>query len=209
MEVIKMAYGKISAKQQQILNFIKSEITQKGYPPTVRNICEAVNLRSTSSVHAHLETLERNGYIRRDPAKPRAIEILDNSFNGIRKNIVAVPIIRKITADLPITANENIEDYFPLPEEKMPNPSSFMLRIQDDSMIDSGIYNNDLILVEYTTKVSDGDKVVALINDEITVKKFFKENDHIRLQAENKTIDPLIVKKCSILGKVVGVFRFL
>ena len=204
-----MAYGKISAKQQQILNFIKSEITQKGYPPTVRNICEAVNLRSTSSVHAHLETLERNGYIRRDPAKPRAIEILDNSFNGIRKNIVAVPIIRKITADLPITANENIEDYFPLPEEKMPNPSSFMLRIQDDSMIDSGIYNNDLILVEYTTKVSDGDKVVALINDEITVKKFFKENDHIRLQAENKTIDPLIVKKCSILGKVVGVFRFL
>ena len=204
-----MAYGKISAKQQQILNFIKSEITQKGYPPTVRNICEAVNLRSTSSVHAHLETLERNGYIRRDPAKPRAIEILDNSFNGIRKNIVAVPIIRKITADLPITANENIEDYFPLPEEKMPNPNSFMLRIQDDSMIDSGIYNNDLILVEYTTKVSDGDKVVALINDEITVKKFFKENDHIRLQAENKTIDPIIVKKCSILGKVVGVFRFL
>ncbi len=204
-----MAYGKISAKQQQILNFIKSEITQKGYPPTVRNICEAVNLRSTSSVHAHLETLERNGYIRRDPAKPRAIEILDNSFNGIRKNIVAVPIIRKVTADLPITANENIEDYFPLPEEKMPNPNSFMLRIQDDSMIDSGIYNNDLILVEYTTKVSDGDKVVALINDEITVKEFFKENDHIRLQAENKTIDPLIVKKCSILGKVVGVFRFL
>ena len=204
-----MAYGKISAKQQQILNFIKSEITQKGYPPTVRNICEAVNLRSTSSVHAHLETLERNGYIRRDPAKPRAIEILDNSFNGIRKNIVAVPIIRKITADLPITANENIEDYFPLPEEKMPNPNSFMLRIQDDSMIDSGIYNNDLILVEYTTKVSDGDKVVALINDEITVKEFFKENDHIQLQAENKTIDPLIVKKCSILGKVVGVFRFL
>ena len=204
-----MAYGKISAKQQQILNFIKSEITQKGYPPTVRNICEAVNLRSTSSVHAHLETLERNGYIRRDPAKPRAIEILDNSFNGIRKNIVAVPIIRKVTADLPITANENIEDYFPLPEEKMPNPNSFMLRIQDDSMIDSGIYNNDLILVEYTTKVSDGDKVVALINDEITVKEFFKENDHIQLQAENKTIDPLIVKKCSILGKVVGVFRFL
>lgn len=204
-----MAYGKISAKQQQILNFIKSEITQKGYPPTVRNICEAVNLRSTSSVHAHLETLERNGYIRRDPAKPRAIEILDNSFNGIRKNIVAVPIIRKVTADLPITANENIEDYFPLPEEKMPNPNSFMLRIQDDSMIDSGIYNNDLILVEYTAKVSDGDKVVALINDEITVKKFFKENDHIQLQAENKTIDPLIVKKCSILGKVVGVFRFL
>lgn len=204
-----MAYGKISPKQQQILNFIKSEITQKGYPPTVRNICEAVNLRSTSSVHAHLETLERNGYIRRDPAKPRAIEILDNSFNEIRKNIVAVPIIRKITADLPITANENIEDYFPLPEEKMPNPNSFMLRIQDDSMIDSGIYNNDLILVEYTAKVSDGDKVVALINDEITVKKFFKENDHIRLQAENKTIDPLIVKKCSILGKVVGVFRFL
>lgn len=204
-----MAYGKISPKQQQILNFIKSEITQKGYPPTVRNICEAVNLRSTSSVHAHLETLERNGYIRRDPAKPRAIEILDNSFNGIRKNIVAVPIIRKITADLPITANENIEDYFPLPEEKMPNPNSFMLRIQDDSMIDSGIYNNDLILVEYTAKVSDGDKVVALINDEITVKKFFKENDHIRLQAENKTIDPIIVKKCSILGKVVGVFRFL
>lgn len=204
-----MAYGKISAKQQQILNYIKSEITQKGYPPTVRNICEAVNLRSTSSVHAHLETLERNGYIRRDPAKPRAIEILDNSFNEIRKNIVAVPIIRKITADLPITANENIEDYFPLPEEKMPNPNSFMLRIQDDSMIDSGIYNNDLILVEYTAKVSDGDKVVALINDEITVKKFFKENDHIRLQAENKTIDPLIVKKCSILGKVVGVFRFL
>lgn len=204
-----MAYGKISPKQQQILNFIKSEITQKGYPPTVRNICEAVNLRSTSSVHAHLETLERNGYIRRDPAKPRAIEILDNSFNEIRKNIVAVPIIRKITADLPITASENIEDYFPLPEEKMPNPNSFMLRIQDDSMIDSGIYNNDLILVEYTTKVSDGDKVVALINDEITVKKFFKENDHIRLQAKNKTIDPLIVKKCSILGKVVGVFRFL
>ena len=209
MEVIKMAYGKISPKQQQILNFIKSEITQKGYPPTVRNICEAVNLRSTSSVHAHLETLERNGYIRRDPAKPRAIEILDNSFNEIRKNIVAVPIIRKVTADLPITANENIEDYFPLPEEKMPNTNYFMLRIQDDSMIDSGIYNNDLILVEYTTKVSDGDKVVALINDEITVKKFFKENDHIQLQAENKTIDPLIVKKCSILGKVVGVFRFL
>ncbi|SER50543.1 transcriptional repressor LexA [Lachnobacterium bovis] len=203
-----MAYGKISVRQKQILDYIKSEITKKGYPPTVRNICEAVNLRSTSSVHAHLETLERNGYIKRDPAKPRAIEIIDENFNGMRNEVVAVPVVGKVAAGQPITAIENIESYFPIPAGNMPKADSFMLRIQGDSMIEAGIFNNDLILVESANTASNGEIVVALIEDEATVKTFYKEDDHIRLQPENSSMDPIIVPSCSILGKVTGVFRF-
>lgn len=203
-----MARGKISDKQKQILDYIKSEIINKGYPPTVRDICEAVNLKSTSSVHAHLETLERCGYIHRDPTKPRAIEICDDNFNLARREVVNVPLVGHVAAGLPILAQENIETYFPIPAEYMPNAQSFILKVQGNSMINIGINNGDNILVREQPNAENGDVVVALIDDSATVKTFYKENGHIRLQPENDTMDPIIVDNCEILGKVFGVFRF-
>ena len=175
-----MAYGKISKKQEEILNFIKSEILKKGYPPAVREICEAVNLKSTSSVHSHLETLEKNGYIRRDPTKPRAIEIMDDEFNLTRRETVNVPIVGTVAAGVPILARQNIENYFPVPSEYMPNAQTFMLRVKGDSMINIGINSGDLVLVEQDSSARNGDVVVALVGDSATVKTFYKEKGHIR-----------------------------
>ena len=202
-----MSYGKISNKQREILEYIKQEILNKGYPPAVREICEAVDLKSTSSVHSHLETLEKNGYIRRDPTKPRAIEIIDDNFNLTRREVVNVPILGNVAAGQPLLAVENIESYFPIPAEFMPNAETFMLNVKGESMINVGIYDGDQILVEKQSTARNGDIVVALVDDSATVKTFYKEKNHIRLQPENDTMDPIIVEDCAILGKVFGVFR--
>ena len=203
-----MAQGKISKKQQEILEYIKNQILQRGFPPAVREICEAVNLKSTSSVHSHLETLEKNGYIRRDPTKPRAIEILDDTFNLTRREMVNVPIVRQVAAGQPILAEENIEDYFPFPAERMPNKQTFLLKVKGESMINAGILDGDYVLVEQDATASNGDMVVALVEDSATVKTFYKEEGVFRLQPENDFMDPIIVKEVSILGKVIGVMRF-
>ena len=203
-----MSYGRITDKQREILEYIKKEILNRGYPPTVRDICEAVNLKSTSSVHSHLETLEKNGYIRRDPTKPRAIEIVDDNFNLTRREFAHVPLIGQVAAGQPLLAVENIESYFPIPTEFMPNAESFMLKVKGESMINAGIFDGDNILVEKCDNVHNGDIVVALIDDSATVKTFYKEDGYIRLQPENDTMDPIIVPDCKIVGKVFGVFRF-
>ena len=204
-----MSYGKISAKQKEILEYIKQSILSHGYPPAVREICEAVHLKSTSSVHSHLETLEKNGYIRRDPTKPRAIEILDDSFNFMRREMVNVPIVGRVAAGEPILAEQNIEEYFPIPTEFMPNKQTFMLKVRGESMINAGILDGDLVLVEEQKTARNGEMIVALIEDGATVKTFYKEEGVIRLQPENDTMDPIIVPDCQILGKVIGVFRFM
>lgn len=203
-----MAYGKISDKQKEILEYIKSEILNRGYPPSVRDICEAVHLKSTSSVHSHLETLEKNGYIRRDPTKPRAIEIIDDTFNLVRREVVNVPLLGRVAAGQPLLAVENIETYFPVPSEYIPNEETFMLRVTGESMINAGIFDGDNILVQRQSTAEDGEMVVALVDDSATVKTFFKEEGHYRLQPENPAMDPIIVEDCTILGKVFGVFRF-
>lgn len=203
-----MAYGKITDKQREILEYIKSEILHKGYPPAVREICTAVHLKSTSSVHSHLETLEKNGYIRRDPTKPRAIEILDDDFNLTRREVVNVPVVGQVAAGEPILAEQNIQDYFPIPVEYMPNAETFMLKVKGESMINAGIFSGDTVLVQRQSDARNGDMVVALVDDSATVKTFYKENGHYRLQPENDTMDPIIVDHCEVLGKVFGVFRF-
>ena len=207
-----MSYGKISKKQSEILEYIKNEILNRGFPPSVREICEAVNLKSTSSVHSHLETLEKNGYIRRDPSKPRAIEIVDDNFNLVRRETINVPIIGKVAAGQPLLAVENVEGYFPIPSEYMPNNKTFMLVVQGDSMVNAGIFNGDYVVVEQQPTAENGQKVVALIDDSATVKTFYKEDGHIRLQPENDSMEPIIVEPdqpFQILGKVIGVFRFM
>ena len=203
-----MAQGKITDKQTQILEYIKSEILGKGYPPSVRDICQAVNLKSTSSVHSHLETLEKNGYIRRDPTKPRTIEIIDDNFNLVRREVVNVPMVGTVAAGQPILAIENIDNYFPIPSEYMPNEETFMLKVKGESMINAGILDGDNILVKRQSYAKNGDMVVALVDDSATVKTFYKENGHIRLQPENDYMDPIILPDVEILGKVFGVFRF-
>lgn len=202
-----MANGKISAKQQEILNYIKEEILKRGYPPAVREICEAVNLKSTSSVHSHLETLEKNGYIRRDPTKPRAIEICDDNFQMVRTEMVSLPVIGHVAAGQPILAEENIESYFPVPAEYVPTGDSFILHVKGDSMINAGIFNGDQLFVNACHTAHNGEIVVAMIDDSATVKTFYKEEGHIRLQPENDSMDPIIVNDCQILGKVFGIFR--
>ena len=204
-----MAQGKISPKQQEILEYIKSQILERGFPPAVRDICEAVHLKSTSSVHSHLETLEKNGYIRRDPTKPRAIEILDESFNFTRREMVNVPMVGRVAAGEPLLAEQNVENYFPIPMEFIPNNQTFMLRVKGDSMINIGIFDGDLVLVEQRQTARNGEVIVALVEDGATVKRFFKEEGVFRLQPENDALDPIIVKEVQILGKVIGVFRFL
>lgn len=207
-----MSYGKISKKQSEILEYIKNEILNRGFPPSVREICEAVNLKSTSSVHSHLETLEKNGYIRRDPTKPRAIEIVDDNFNLVRRETVNVPIIGKVAAGQPLLAVENVEGYFPIPSEYMPNNKTFMLVVQGDSMVNAGIFNGDYVVVEQQPTAENGQKVVALVDDSATVKTFYKEDGYIRLQPENDAMEPIIVEPdqtFQILGKVIGVFRFM
>ena len=202
-----MAYGKISDKQREILEYIKEEILSKGYPPAVREICEAVHLKSTSSVHSHLETLEKNGYIRRDPTKPRAIEILDDDFNLTRREVVNVPMIGHVAAGEPILATEHIENYFPIPAEYIPNKETFMLKVKGESMINAGILSGDYVIVEQTPSAENGEQVVALIEDGATVKTFYREEGIIRLQPENDAYDPIILTDVTILGKVIGVIR--
>ena len=202
-----MGFGKISSKQQEILDYIKEEILKRGYTPAVREICEAVNLKSTSSVHSHLETLEKNGYIRRDPTKPRAIEICDDSFQMVRTEMVSIPVVGRVAAGEPILAEENIESYFPIPADVVPRGESFILKVKGDSMINVGIFSGDQIFVNACNTANNGDTVVALVDDSATVKTFYKEKDHIRLQPENDDMDPIIVDDCQILGKVFGVFR--
>ncbi len=202
-----MANGKITSKQLEILEYIKKQILERGYPPAVREICDAVHLKSTSSVHSHLETLEKNGYIRRDPTKPRAIEICDDSFQLVRHEMASIPIIGTVAAGQPILAEENIEGYFPIPVEMVPNAETFILKVKGESMINAGIFSGDQVFVERCNTARNGDMVVALVDDSATVKTFYKENDHIRLQPENDTMEPIIVDHCEILGKVFGVFR--
>lgn len=201
--------GQITPKQQEILTYIKNAILERGFPPAVREICQAVRLKSTSSVHSHLETLEKNGYIRRDPTKPRAIEILDDSFSMMRRELVNVPIVGTVAAGQPILAEQNIDSYFPIPAEYMPNDQTFILKVKGNSMINAGIFNGDNVIVKQQTTADNGDIVVALLDDSATVKTYYKENGHYRLQPENDEMEPIIVDSCQILGKVFGVFRFL
>ena len=202
-----MAKEQLSDKQQQILEFIKRRILDKGYPPAVREICEAVNLRSTSSVHSHLETLERKGYNHRDPTKPRAIEITDDDFNLARREIINIPVVGTVTAGEPILAVENIEEYFPMLPNHISNKNTFMLHVRGESMINAGIFDGDMVIVEQQPTADNGDIVVAMIEDSATVKRFYKEDGYYRLQPENDTMDPIIVSEVSIIGKVVGLYR--
>lgn len=202
-----MSTGKLSTRQTEILEFIKSEILNKGYPPTVRDICEAVNLKSTSSVHSHLETLEKSGYIRRDPTKPRAIEILDENFYNTRCEVATVPVVGRVAAGEPILAVENVDSYFPIPTDMLSNKETFILIVKGESMINMGIFDGDYIVVEQCNTANNGDVVVALVDYSATVKRFFKENGHYRLQPENDYMEPIIVDHVEILGKVTGLYR--
>ncbi|ACD21735.1 MULTISPECIES: transcriptional repressor LexA [Clostridium] len=193
-------------RQTEIYEFLKLYIENKGYPPSVREICEAVSLRSTSTVHGHLKRLEKKGLIRRDPTKPRALEIVRS--NRDKKEMINIPIVGKITAGMPILATENIEDSFPIPLDYIKHDNElFMLRVSGESMVNAGIRNNDLAIIESCQTALNGDIVVALIDEEATIKRFFKEKDHIRLQPENDSMNPIIVDNCSVLGKLVGIFR--
>ena len=195
-----------NTKQQEIYEFLKTYTENKGYPPSVREICAAVSLKSTSTVHGHLKRLEKKGFIKRDPSKPRALEI--NEISTPKKEMVNIPIVGKITAGLPILATENVEDTFPLPIDYIKHDNElFMLKVSGESMINAGIHNNDLAIIESTNSAKNGEIVVALIDDSATIKRFYKEKDHIRLQPENDTMDPIIVPDCSILGKLVGIYR--
>lgn len=204
-----MGNGRISSKQSEILEYIKEQILQKGYPPAVREICAAVHLKSTSSVHSHLETLEKNGYIRRDPTKPRAIEIVDDEFNMTRREMRNIPMIGRVAAGQPIFAEQNIEGYFPLLADHLPSGDLFMLDVRGDSMINSGIFDGDKLIVQQTSTANNGDVVVALIDDSATVKTYYKEDGRYRLQPENDSMDPIYVNEVVILGKAVGLFRLM
>lgn len=204
-----MAKGPISDKQAQILEYIKDQIMEKGYPPAVREICEAVHLKSTSSVHSHLATLEKRGYIRRDPTKPRAIEICDDNFQMLRTETASLPVVGRVAAGEPILAEQNIESYFPVPAEYVPRGESFVLKVHGTSMINAGIMDGDYIFVNSCRNAENGEIIVALIDDSATVKRFYKENGHIRLQPENDEMEPIIVEDCQILGKVFGVYRVM
>jgi repressor LexA len=195
-------------KKQAILEFIKSEVKRCGYPPSVRDICKAVDFKSTSSVHKYLSILEQEGYIRKDPTKPRAIEILDDGFNTMRKNLINIPVIGTVAAGMPILAQENIESYVPMLADRLPNKELFILNVKGDSMINCGIFNGDQIIVEQCSTAENGEIVVALVDDSATVKRFFKEDTCIRLQPENDTMEPIILSEVTILGKVIGLLRF-
>ena len=195
-----------SDKQTQIYNFLIKFTKSKGYPPSVREICQAVSLKSTSTVHGHLKRLEKKGLIYRDPTKPRALEIVE--LSNEEKELIDIPIVGKVTAGMPILATENIEDMFQMPINYVKhNNDLFILKVTGDSMIEAGILDGDLAIIEQKNVATNGDIVVALIENEATIKRFFKENGFIRLQPENKNYDPIIVEDCSILGKLVGIYR--
>lgn len=197
----------LTAKQQQILDFIKQSLREKGYPPSVRELCMAVGLSSTSTVHSHLNTLEKKGFIRRDPSKPRTIEVLDEKMNWLEDHVGVVPVVGKVTAGAPILAVENIEEYFPLPKQLIRHDETFMLNVKGTSMINAGILDGDQIIVRRQDSARNGEIVVAMIEDEVTVKRFFKEKDFIRLQPENDSMTPIYVRNVQILGKVIGLVR--
>jgi repressor LexA len=202
--------NKLTPRRRDVYNFIRSEIRAKGYPPSVREICEAVNLKSPSTVHGYLGDLEKMGLIKRDPTKPRAITIVedhtDQAFD-LQRHTSFVPVVGQVTAGKPILAVENIEDRFPIPSSFLSEGDYFMLQIQGESMIEAGIFDRDYVLVRQQQDASNGTIVVALIEDSATVKTFYKEKKHYRLQPENATMDPIIVDDVSILGVVKGVFR--
>lgn len=200
-------YEKLTVKQQMIFDFLKNEIRLKGYPPSIREICNFVGLSSTSTVHSHLSTLEKKGYIKRSPSKNRSIEVLEDDFYNNLRSIVNVPILGKVTAGLPILAVENIEGSMPVPLDTVNDDMCFFLRISGDSMIDAGIHNKDLVLVRHQPYAENGDIVVALLDDSATVKTFYKEKDHVRLQPQSPYFDPIIIKDVSIIGKVIGLYR--
>ena len=204
-----MGKEKLTDKQTQILEYIRHEILAKGYPPSIREICQAVDLKSTSSVHAQLSSLEAKGYIRRDLTKSRSIEIIDDDFSLTKRELVNIPIVGTVSCGQPILAEQNIEDYFPVPPEYIHNTNNqtFMLRVKGDSMINVGIYEKDLVIVEQCSSARNGEIVVALIEDSATVKTFYKENGYVRLQPENDYMDPILVEHCEILGRVIGLFR--
>ena len=197
----------LTAKQQMILDFLKTEIRQNGYPPTVREICDSVGLSSTSTVHAHLETLERKGYIRRSPAKNRSTEILEEDFYKNTREIVDIPILGRVAAGIPILAEENIEDTFPIPIDYVKNDTCFMLHVKGESMRDEGIMDGDLVLVRQQADARDGDIVIALLEDSATVKTFSRDGEYIKLSPANPDFEPIVVRECDILGKVVGLYR--
>lgn len=204
-----MTQEKATSKQQEILEYIKDTILRKGYPPAVREICEAVHLKSTSSVHSHLSALEEKGCIRRDPTKPRTIEILDDTFNFNRREMVNIPLIGTVAAGEPIIAEERIEDYFPFPAENLPNAETFMLKVKGESMVNAGILPGDQLIVEQRSTAINGEIVVALVDDSATVKRFFKEKNYYRLQPENDAMEPIISDHVEILGKVIGLIRMM
>lgn len=204
-----MEQDKMTSKQQEILEYIKDTILRKGYPPAVREICQAVHLKSTSSVHSHLTALEEKGFIRRDPTKPRTIEILDDTFNFNRREMVNIPLIGTVAAGEPIIAEERIEEYFPFPAEALPNAETFMLKVKGESMIGAGILPGDRVIVEQRPTASNGEIVVALVDDSATIKRFYKEHGHYRLQPENDAMDPIITDHIEILGKVIGLIRMM
>lgn len=202
-----MPSGKITPKQEEILKYIKDEVLSKGYPPSVREICNAVKLKSTSSVHSHLESLEKNGYIRRNSSKTRAIEIVDEEFNLGRRELVNIPLVGTVAAGTPILAIENITEYFPFPAEYVPREETFMLTVRGNSMINVGICDGDKIIVKKTSVANDGEIIVALLDDSATVKTFYREDGYVRLQPENDNMEPIILKNVEIIGKVIGLFR--
>ncbi len=189
--------------QQKILDYIRSEIENQGYPPSVREICAAVGLKSTSTVHAHLNTLEKRGLIRRDSSKTRAMELNDNSVSRGR----SVPLVGKVTAGLPILAVQNIEEYITLPQDMARGDDVFCLRVQGDSMIDIGILSGDIIVVRSRNSAENGEVVVAMVEDEATVKRIFYEKNRVRLQPENRTMEPIYAPSAQVLGKVIALYR--
>ncbi len=199
----------LTEKQQEILNYIKDFILNRGFPPTVREIGQAVGLSSTSSIHLHLESLIKKGYIRKDPAKPRTIEITDETLTGSRREITHIPMVGRVAAGEPILADENISGYFPIPVDYLPNTETFMLKVRGDSMINVGIYDGDDIIVAKQETAKNGEIVVALVDDSATVKRFYKEKNYYRLQPENDSLEPIITDHVSILGKVIGLLRFM
>ncbi|MDP4087671.1 MAG: transcriptional repressor LexA [Bacillota bacterium] len=195
-----------SSKQKEVYEFLKKYTEDKGYPPSVREICEAVALKSTSTVHGHLKRLEKKGLIKRDPTKPRALEI--SELAHLKREMIDIPIVGKVTAGMPILAVENIEDTFSIPLNYIKNTNElFILNVKGESMIEAGILDGDMAIIEKTDAASNGEIIVALIENEATIKRFFKEKDHIRLQPENKTMDAIIVQDCKILGRLVGLYR--
>lgn len=200
-----MSQDKLTKKQQEVLDCIKDHYLKRGFPPSVREICETVHLKSTSSVHAHLESLEKLGYIRRDPTKPRAIEILDDSL--VRAEITSIPIVGHVAAGQPILAEDNIEGYFQVPMEFLPNQELFIMTVKGDSMINVGIFDGDYLIIASQQTAQNGDIVVALVEDSVTVKRFYKEDGYIRLQPENSTMEPILVPDCMILGKAISLYR--